>query len=41
LIYEDIGKMLKYYGGSNKELGLSAFKMGTMDEVVYSATGTF
>jgi hypothetical protein len=33
--------MLKREGGESKKLGLMAFKTGTMDEVVYPATGTF
>lgn len=33
--------MLKREGGKSKVLGLMEFKTGTMDEVVYPATGTF
>lgn len=32
--------MMKFYGGYNKRLGISEFKTGTMDEVVYPADGT-
>lgn len=36
-----IAEMMKRVGGSNKDLGIQQFKVGTMDEVIYAATGTF
>ena len=36
----DIGKMLKYQGGSNSKMNLRKFKIGTMTESIYPAVGT-
>jgi hypothetical protein len=33
--------MLKFYGGSNQIIKMSEFKIGTMNEVIYPASGTF
>jgi predicted deacylase len=37
----DIAKMLQRQGGESRPLGLTKFRIGTMDEVVYPASGTF
>jgi hypothetical protein len=41
-IYEDIGEMLQFYGGYNNHrlFQMKKLKIGTMNEVVYPATGT-
>jgi hypothetical protein len=33
--------MMHIWGGKSDQLGLDEFQLGTMDEVVYAATGTF
>jgi hypothetical protein len=33
--------MMQRVGGESKELGLPNFPIGTMDEVIYPAQGTF
>lgn len=33
--------MMKKVGGENEKNGMTPFKVGTMDEVVYAAQGTF
>jgi len=33
--------MLKFYGGYNKKANINSFKTGTMDEIIYPASGTF